>query len=73
MTALHPMLDRGILATYRREPPLSFAGGRLHLDPKVGLARFGPASLGLDTHPGTVRLGYVGSGTSIAAAPPRQM
>lgn len=58
----------GISVTWRREPVLGFAGGRLHVDAKTGLARFGPASLGLPRHPMEIRIGYVGSGQSIESA-----
>lgn len=54
-------------AEYCGEPALRFAGDRLHVDPKTGIARFGPASLG-GQHPLEVRLGYVGSGRSLDAA-----
>lgn len=57
-----------ISATWRREPVLGFAGGRVHVDAKTGLARFGPASLGLRRHPSEIRIGYVGSGQSIESA-----
>lgn len=57
-----------IMVTWRREPVLRFAGEREHVDSKTGIARFGPASLGLDRHPAAIRLGYVGSGKSIASA-----
>ena len=56
-TCLHP------------EPPLEFACGRLHLNPKSGIAVFGPRSLDqADRHPDVVRLGFIGSGASIASA-----
>ena len=57
-----------IRAAYLREPVLAFAGDREHVDPKTGIARYGPASLGSPNHPATVRLGYVGTGLSIASA-----
>jgi hypothetical protein len=57
-----------IRATWRKEPVLGFAGGRLHVDAKVGLARYGPASLGTSRHPAQIRIGFVGSGQSIASA-----
>jgi hypothetical protein len=57
-----------IRASWRREPLLGFAGDRTHVDPKTGIARYGPASLGLPRHPERLRLGFVGSGKSIGAA-----
>jgi len=53
------------------EPVLGFAGEREHVYTKLGLSRFGPASLGQSEHPSTIRLGYVGSGLSIASAKER--
>lgn len=64
----HPGPLAAITASWRREPVLGFAGGRLHVDAKIGLARFGPASLGLKRHPAEIRVGYVGSGQSIQSA-----
>ena len=53
---------------YCREPRLRFAGDRLHEDPKTGIARYGPATMGLPRHPASIRLGYVGSGQSVDSA-----
>lgn len=65
----HPgPLGAAIRASWRREPVLGFAGGRVHVDAKTGLARFGPASLGLKRHPAEIRIGFVGSGQSIQSA-----
>lgn len=55
-------------ARYCREPLLTFAGDRVQVDPKTGIARFGPASLGRPRHPNSIRLAYVGTGKSIASA-----
>src|SRR5712691_5338140 len=57
-----------IRAAHLREPVLAFAGARQHVDPKTGIARYGPAGMGSPNHPATIRLGYVGSGHSIAGA-----
>ncbi len=57
-----------IRAAHLREPLLAFAGKRQHVDPKTGIARYGPASLASPGHPATIRIGYVGSGPSIASA-----
>ena len=64
----HMPARAAIAANWVGEPALSFAGERRHVDPKTGIARFGPASLGLPRHPDSIRLGYVGSGKSIASA-----
>ena len=40
----------------------------MHVDAKTGMSRFGPASLGTSRHPAEIRLGYIGSGQSIASA-----
>jgi len=50
------------------EPPLKFAGDRLHVDPKTGIARYGPASLGEEKHPADISIGFVGSGRTVDAA-----
>ncbi len=55
-------------ATHLPEPLLEFAGEQLHVDQKAGLARHGPASLGLSRHPVTMHLGFVGTGESVDAA-----
>lgn len=56
-------------ATLYDEPALEFACARLHLSPKLGLTVFGPRSLDQrDRHPDTIRLGFVGSGASMASA-----
>jgi hypothetical protein len=57
-----------VQARWVDEPLLEFAGGSPHVDQKTGLARFGPASLGEPRHPAEIRLGFIGSGPSIASA-----
>ncbi|MEH0933159.1 argonaute/piwi family protein [Micromonospora sp. CPCC 205558] len=42
------------------EPELEFGGGGRHVDPRFGIAAYGPADLGLDGAPTTMRLGLVG-------------
>lgn len=54
--------------TYLGEPPLIFCGGRQHVSVQHGLSAFGPRSLDMTRHPGTIRLGFVGSGQSVASA-----
>src|SRR5256885_3912380 len=63
-TTIKPVLG----SRWLHEPALAFAGNREHVYTKLGLSRFGPASLGQSEHPSTIRLGYVGSGLSIASA-----
>ncbi|WP_444949284.1 hypothetical protein [Micromonospora ureilytica] len=42
------------------ESELEFGGGGRHVDPRFGIAAYGPADLGLDGAPTTIRLGLVG-------------
>src|SRR5262245_14642646 len=61
----------GLLGAYIPEPLLSFAHGGLHENPKSGLARYGPLSLTSDrvsAHPDQVRVGMIGTATTIAAS-----
>ena len=61
--------DPELYAVLHDEPPVEFACGRLHLDPKTGLTVFGPRSLDIqDRHPETIRLGFIGSGASTGSA-----
>src|SRR6266566_3636005 len=54
---------------YFPEPKLRFAGGGQHVDPKTGLACFGPLSLDpLKRHPNRVRIGFVGTGETVEKA-----
>ncbi len=62
------MSDSVLSAVCLREPVLSFAAGREHVYTKKGISRYGPASLGTSDHPSSIKLGYVGSGLSIASA-----
>lgn len=58
-----------IVCRYLSEPPLCFAGGREHVDPKLGISRFGPKSYSpLRQHPATVRVGFIGSAETIESA-----
>jgi hypothetical protein len=57
-----------IVASYLEEPLLLFGSGGVHLDPRAGIAGFGPYSLGLSTHPATVRVGLVGAAEHIETA-----
>ncbi len=42
------------------EPELEFGGAQRHVDPRFGIAAYGPADLGHDGAPTTIRLGLVG-------------
>lgn len=56
-------------ARFLTEPLLGFANGGLHVDPKEGLARFGPRSWSPKRrHPDVVRVGFVGSANSVERA-----
>lgn len=53
---------------YLGEPMLEFADGREHVDPKLGISRFGPKSYSpRKHHPSSIRVGFIGSGETIAA------
>jgi len=55
-----------ITCRYIEEAPLCFAGGRPHVDPKAGIARFGPKSYDPPRrHPAHVRTGFIGSAETI--------
>jgi hypothetical protein len=58
-----------IKCKYFKEPLLRFAAGKEHVDPKTGLARFGPLSLDpLKRHPDRVRIGLVGTSETVEKA-----
>lgn len=58
-----------IKCRYLGEPKLCFGGGGEHVDPKIGIARFGPKSFKPNKqHPSTVRVGFIGSADTIDAA-----
>lgn len=42
------------------EPELEFGGGQRHADPRFGISAYGPADLGLEGAPTSIRLGLVG-------------
>lgn len=61
------VIEPTIRAQYLEEPLLEFANGRTHIDPKSGIARFGPKSLADPAeHPATVDVGFIGTAGSIA-------
>lgn len=57
-----------ITCQYLPEPLLLFAEDGFHVDPKAGIARYGPRSLNLPRHPGKVRVGVIGTGETIGLA-----
>src|SRR2546425_4429063 len=57
-----------IRSQYLGEPNLVFAAAREHVDPKLGISRFGPKSYSpRRRHPVTVRVGFIGTADTIAA------
>jgi len=42
------------------EPELEFGGGALHIDPRYGIADYGPVDAGQPTAPNAIRVGFVG-------------
>jgi len=51
----------GIVSAYLPEPLLRFADDGLHIDPKAGIARYGPRSLtSTGRHPRQLRVGLIG-------------
>src|SRR5581483_8112088 len=51
-----------------REPELSFADGKTHSDPKVGIALYGPRSLNTSRHKKEVHIGFIGTGEGVEKA-----
>ena len=64
--------ETGILqirSQYLGEPLLEFADAREHIDPKLGISRFGPKSYSpRRKHPAHVQVGFIGSAETMAAA-----
>ena len=56
------------MAEWFEEPELSFAGGRRHVDPKVGISLYGPRSLGTVRHKSEVHVGFIGTAEPVAYA-----
>ncbi|GAB4546312.1 MAG: hypothetical protein Kow0063_40680 [Anaerolineae bacterium] len=55
-----------IRCQYLEEPPLRFADGGEHVDPKLGISRFGPKSYKPPKrHPSLVRVGIIGSAETV--------
>jgi len=55
-------------AQFFDEPKLLFADGMEHCDPKVGIALYGPRSLGTNRHKQEVHVGFIGTGEGMEAA-----
>lgn len=47
------------------EPSLEFAGGARHVDPRFGIAEYGPADLAVATAPRTIKVAFLGDQPSI--------
>lgn len=57
-----------IHSDYLGEPSLLFADGREHIDPKLGISRFGPKSYSPRRHhPASIRVGFIGTAETMAA------
>jgi hypothetical protein len=57
-----------IACEYLNEPLLAFAEEQLHVDPKAGIARYGPRSYGRGEHPTSVRVGFIGTAETVTTA-----
>jgi hypothetical protein len=49
------------LTLRRRDPSLEFAGGARHLDPRFGVAEYGPADLSAPGAPRRIKVGLLGA------------
>lgn len=57
-----------IACDYLPEPLLAFAQGGRHVDPKEGIARYGPLSSSESRHPGQIRVATIGTADTTASA-----
>lgn len=58
-----------IACRYLSEPLLAFGDGGMHIDPKTGIAQYGPRSyMPEKRHPSTVRVGFIGTAETIDKA-----
>jgi len=58
--------SKGIDCQYFAEPLLIFGDNGMHIDPKSGIARYGPRSfMPARKHPSTVRAGFIGTADTI--------
>ncbi|MBE9039736.1 hypothetical protein IQ235_02880 [Oscillatoriales cyanobacterium LEGE 11467] len=62
---LHPPQ---LTAQFFDEPKLLFADRGEHSNPKIGIALYGPQSLGTSRHKQEVHIGFIGTGEGMAAA-----
>ncbi len=66
-TSQTPKRQPPIEARYIQEPLLAFGDGGKHVDPKEGVARFGPYSVSdVSRHPRHIKVGLVGSAETIS-------
>ncbi len=64
----NPNHSSHIRSQYLGEPTLQFANRREHIDPKLGISRFGPKSYSpWKHHPNYIRAGFIGSAETIAS------
>lgn len=69
MAMNNPSKSPIVRSQYLGEPKLEFADGREHIDPKLGISRFGPKSFSpKKRHPSYVKVGFIGSAESIASS-----
>ena len=61
-------LPQRLMCEYLPEPLLAFADEQLHVDPKAGIARYGPRSYGRGEHPVSVRVSLIGTAETIVTA-----
>ncbi|MCB1099445.1 MAG: hypothetical protein KDN22_27995 [Verrucomicrobiae bacterium] len=57
-----------VASEWYQEPSLVFAAGQRHIDPKVGIPLYGPASLGTSRHKNEVHIAFIGTGEGIEKA-----
>lgn len=57
-----------VTATWLEEPAIEFARGRTHVDPKTGVALYGPRSFGTPRHKNEVHVGFIGTGEGVERA-----
>lgn len=58
--------EKIIKCQYLEEPLLQFADGREHIDPKIGISRYGPKSfIPKRKHPESIRVGFIGSAETV--------
>src|SRR5437870_812832 len=63
------MTSASLSAGYIPEPLLVFGGSNLHVNPRSGIARYGPLSYSpRRSHPNQVRVGVIGSALTVTAS-----